>query len=153
MVKSGSFYRIQEPYFTLESNSRKTVTFGALQERLIRFVNGRIQNGDFTERGLARILGISQPQIHNILKGARKLRPEVADRLIAKFEMSALDLLECDDLREHLDSRVARYGEYAAGNNGVVGSHLAPNRFVGHVAKKPPVSEKTTLSALKAHVG
>jgi transcriptional regulator with XRE-family HTH domain len=71
-----------------------SVTFEALRARLIVFVNNRIQKGDITERGLARILGISQPQLHNVLKGARRLQPEIADRLMRKFSISILDLLE-----------------------------------------------------------
>lgn len=147
MVKSGSFYKNQEAYFSLESNSDcKRVTFGVLQERLIQFVNGCIRNGDFSERGLARILGISQPQLHNILKGARKLRPEIADRLIAKFEMSALDLLEAEDLRQHLDSRMAEQDVFGHRINGVIGSHLAPARLrVQLPLRKPPASEKRLL--------
>jgi len=70
----------------------------ALQSRLIRFVNLRIQNGDFTERGLARILEISQSHAHNVLKGARKLTPELADHLMARLDMSVLDLLEAGEL-------------------------------------------------------
>jgi transcriptional regulator with XRE-family HTH domain len=71
----------------------KKVTFWVLQSRLIRFVNIKIKNGDFTERGLARILGISQPQIHNVLKGARKLQLGLADELLKKLDISVLDLL------------------------------------------------------------
>lgn len=77
------------------------ITFGVLQARLIVFVNNRIKNGDFTERGLARILGISQPQLHNVLKGARKLHPDLADRLMAKFGIDVRDLLlETDTVTE-----------------------------------------------------
>lgn len=72
---------------------KNTITFSALQERLIAHVNTRIQNGDFTERGLAKILCISQPQMHNVLKGARKLQIDLADRLLAKLEISISDLL------------------------------------------------------------
>ena len=55
-------------------------------------------NGDFTERGLARILGVSQPQMHNVLKGARKLTPELADRLLARLGIDLLDLLEASEI-------------------------------------------------------
>ncbi|MGI9070089.1 MAG: helix-turn-helix domain-containing protein [Bryobacteraceae bacterium] len=80
--------------------SRRNVSFQALQSRLIRFVNLRIKNGDFTERGLARILGISQSQIHNVLKGARRLQPELADHLMAKLDVSLVDLLELGELND-----------------------------------------------------
>jgi plasmid maintenance system antidote protein VapI len=88
-------------YFKVESNpSRRNVSFQALRSRLIRFVNLRIKNGDFTERGLARILGISQSQIHNVLKGARRLQPELADHLMAKLDVSLVDLLELGELND-----------------------------------------------------
>lgn len=87
----------------MESSGTLTkITFRELQIRLLRAVSIRILNGDFTERGLARILGISQPQIHNVLKGARRLRPELADRLIGILEISVLDLLEVAELRQQL---------------------------------------------------
>ncbi|HZS54043.1 MAG TPA: hypothetical protein VFA65_06550 [Bryobacteraceae bacterium] len=80
----------------------EAVTFGALQTRLIRFVNNRISNGDFSERGLARILQISQPQLHNVLKGARKLTPELADHVMQCFGITVLDLLENSELSVQL---------------------------------------------------
>jgi plasmid maintenance system antidote protein VapI len=76
-----------------------------LQSRLIRFVNLRIKNGDFTERGLARLLGISQSQVHNVLKGARKLQPELADHLMSKLGVSLLDLLEVGELNDQASLR------------------------------------------------
>lgn len=83
----------------MESNSsRLNVSFVALQSRLIQFVNLRIKNGDFTERGLARVLGISQSHVHNVLKGARKLQPELADHVMCKFGMGVSDLLKWDEL-------------------------------------------------------
>jgi plasmid maintenance system antidote protein VapI len=82
----------------VESNwSQRKVSFVALKSRLIRIVNMRIKNGDFTERGLARILGISQSQVHNVLKGARKLKPELADHIISRLDMSVLDLLQSSE--------------------------------------------------------
>ena len=57
------------------------------------FVNGKIRNGEFSERGLALLLGISQPHLHNVLKGERKLHAQLADILLAKFAISVTDLL------------------------------------------------------------
>ncbi|HTU45972.1 MAG TPA: hypothetical protein VMF91_12965 [Bryobacteraceae bacterium] len=88
-----------EAYFTMESISRKSdVTFHALRTRLVAVVNARLQNGEFTERGLAKILGVSQPQIHNVLKGARKLQWDLADRLIIDLRIKLLDLWDDDEL-------------------------------------------------------
>ena len=134
----------------LNSNSGK-VTFQILQTRLIQFVNNRIQNGDFTERGLAKILGISQPQIHNVLKGARKLRPELADRVIRKFDMSVLDLLEAGEIYEEMLCR----GPVTVGKNSdisAVGEHVPPVRFSGAgVLKKPARPEVRSQKARAGH--
>ncbi|MBV8551495.1 MAG: hypothetical protein JOY54_09360 [Acidobacteriaceae bacterium] len=70
------------------------VTLGTLQERLLAIVKARLQNGEFTERGLARLLGISQPQVHHVLKGARRLQTELADRMMVKLGVTATQLLD-----------------------------------------------------------
>lgn len=81
--------------------------FRALEARLLARVNASINNGEFTERGLARLLGVSQPQLHNVLKGARKLRPDLADRLMIKFNMGISDLLEAAELAPHTGDTTA----------------------------------------------
>jgi plasmid maintenance system antidote protein VapI len=85
----------------------------SFEELLARFrdhVNGRIRNGECTERGLARILGISQPQVHNVLKGARKLQPRFADRFLTKFGISILDLLQDSELYAEIERRKGQRG-------------------------------------------
>lgn len=67
--------------------------FRSLLGRLLDTVVWRVQNGELTERRLARMIGVSQPHMHNILKGIRKLPPEVADRILATLEISVLDLV------------------------------------------------------------
>ena len=87
----------------MKSNSElKTITFLLLQNRLIEFVVQRLNNGDFTERGLARVIGVSQPQVHNVLKGKRRLQPSLADRILQKLEIDVLDLLDDRELRSRL---------------------------------------------------
>ena len=71
--------------------------FGTLQRRLLARVKSRVQNGELTERGLARMTGISQPHIHHILKGVRGLSFENADRILLQLNMSVTDLLEGGD--------------------------------------------------------
>lgn len=81
-------------YFTLESSSTsKRLTFSDLRSRLIHLLKLKLDNGEFTERGLARVSGISQPQVHNLLKGARRLSPDSADLLLDAVHLSVLDLL------------------------------------------------------------
>ena len=89
------------PYFEAESHGLRQLGFRDISERLILFVVGRIRNGDYTERGLARVAGVSQPHLHHVLKGARPLRPELADVLLACFRINVLDLLRQDELPAH----------------------------------------------------
>jgi transcriptional regulator with XRE-family HTH domain len=67
--------------------------FETLQRRLLARVKSCVQNGEVTERGLARMIGISQPHMHHILKGVRSLSVETADRILRKLDISLLDLL------------------------------------------------------------
>jgi transcriptional regulator with XRE-family HTH domain len=82
----------------MESNSwPEIIGFGFLRRRLLELVSSRIGNGEFTERGFARMVGVSQPQIHNLLKGARNLSPETADLILLKLGISIVDLLGSDE--------------------------------------------------------
>ena len=54
------------------------------------------------------MLRISQPQMHNVLKGTRKLRPELADKIMEKFDISVPDLLSEQEISEHLAWRRAK---------------------------------------------
>jgi len=73
--------------------------FETLQRRLLTRLRSSVQNGDLTERGLARMIGISQPHMHHILKGARGLSVETADRILRTLDMSIVDLLDADLFR------------------------------------------------------
>lgn len=74
--------------------------FGVLRGRLIEGLRSLVANGFYTERSLARCIGISQPQMHNILKGRRALTPEVADLAMERMSMSVLDLLLPEEVAE-----------------------------------------------------
>jgi hypothetical protein len=73
------------------------VDFQLLQIRLIAHIKARVRNGEGTERGLARLSGISQPHMHNVLKGARVFSPELADQVLKRLRIDLLDLLEGSD--------------------------------------------------------
>jgi transcriptional regulator with XRE-family HTH domain len=73
--------------------------FETLQMRLLDRVNRRVRNGELTERGLARRIGISQPHMHHILKGARGLSVETADRILRHLSISLVELLEAEPVR------------------------------------------------------
>src|SRR5271154_4947132 len=70
------------------------LNFEVLQGLVIRYVTLRIRNGDCTERQLARLVGISQPQLHNVLKGVRPLKQGLADALLKHFQIGVLDILQ-----------------------------------------------------------
>jgi transcriptional regulator with XRE-family HTH domain len=72
--------------------------FRDLLEALRENVRRRIRNGELTERGLARIAGISQPHLHHLLKGARVLTAEKADMLLSCLKLSVLDLIPDDQV-------------------------------------------------------
>ena len=58
------------------------MTFQDARLMLLAYVRREIRKGEFTERGFARRIGISQPHAHNVLKGARNLSPEIFDLVL-----------------------------------------------------------------------
>jgi transcriptional regulator with XRE-family HTH domain len=83
------------------------MTFYQLQQRLLDRLRQRIRSGEATERGLARLAGVSQPHLHNVLKGKRFLSVEMADEILLNLGLDAFDLLE----PEELESRRKQYSE------------------------------------------
>ena len=67
--------------------------FEELQERLVDIARERVRAGELTERGLARLCGISQPHMHNVLKKIRTLSSSSADRLMLALNLGVSDLL------------------------------------------------------------
>lgn len=74
--------------------------FQLLQGRLIEALRNRMENGLLTERGLARSTGVSQPHMHHIMKGARTLSPQIADRILRVLKLTVVDLLDGTELEE-----------------------------------------------------
>ncbi len=73
------------------------VGFEELLGRFRARLRQKIRNGEITERGLARLSGVSQSHVHNALKGARLLRPRTADRVMRAMRISVCDLMAPDD--------------------------------------------------------
>jgi predicted transcriptional regulator len=71
--------------------------FEHLHQRLIDHLQTRVQNGEITERGLSRLTGVSQPHIHNVLKGKRVLSLGSADGILRQLHMDVLDLIDPDE--------------------------------------------------------
>jgi hypothetical protein len=60
----------------------------------------RVRSGAATERGLARLSGISQSHLHNVLKGKRVLSMEKAGDVLRRVEIDILHLIDLEELRE-----------------------------------------------------
>ena len=76
--------------------------FAQVQMRLVAHLRGKVRSGEATERGLARVTGISQPHIHNVLKGKKLFSPEMSDTILVGLNLDLLDLLDPAELREKL---------------------------------------------------
>src|SRR5262249_4196238 len=58
------------------------MTFHDLERRLIQMLNRKVQEGEISQRQLALLTGFTQPHIHNVLKGARRMHADLADALL-----------------------------------------------------------------------
>ena len=72
--------------------------FRCLAARLTRYLNELVRRGEISERGLARLSGYSQPHIHNVLKGARKMNLELADQIMELLGIPLLSLFTQKEL-------------------------------------------------------
>ncbi len=77
------------------------VTFERLQLHLIQHLRDRIHKGEITERSLARITGISQPHLHNVLKGKRLLSIQKLDQVLSYLELDLKDLIQQVERDDH----------------------------------------------------
>jgi len=69
-----------------------------LHDRFIESLRARVRSGELTERGIARLTGVSQPHIHNVLKGKRLLSTETADEILLRLRLDLFDLIQPQDL-------------------------------------------------------
>jgi transcriptional regulator with XRE-family HTH domain len=74
--------------------------FQELQRRFVNHLRRRIRSGELTERGLARLAGISQPHVHNVLKGKRIFSLEKADVILHVLRLDLLDLITQQEIEE-----------------------------------------------------
>jgi hypothetical protein len=83
-------------YFMEEYTTAMAIDFQRLQSRLITNLRERVRSGEITERSLARITGISQPHLHNVLKGKRLLSVGKADQMLRQLHLDLTDLMDKD---------------------------------------------------------
>lgn len=62
-------------------------------KQVVDIAKHNVHSGRWTERKLARTAGISQPHLHNALKGVRQLSPESADKLLVALGLTVPDIL------------------------------------------------------------
>lgn len=84
------------------------MTFQDARLKLLAYVRNEVHNGELTERGFARLVGISQPHAHNVLKGARNLSPQIFDLILKYLHLSLLDLASTEEIEAQLERRRAR---------------------------------------------
>jgi predicted transcriptional regulator len=70
------------------------MTLGDLQQRFVALLRKRVRNGELTERGLARMVGVSQPHMHNVLHGKRAFSLQTTDDMMRQLRVDVLDLIE-----------------------------------------------------------
>ena len=98
--------------------------FHTLQRRLLEYLREVVQNGDATERSLARRTGLSQPHMHNILKGIRSMNSDVADLVLERLGITVYDLPAREELEEAVARRAA--AEEARVDIAVLADKLGP---------------------------
>ena len=76
------------------------MTFLQLQQRLLEHLRRRVESGEATERGLARLAGVSQPHLHNVLKGKRLLSFDMADAILHNLQLGVLDLIRAEEVQQ-----------------------------------------------------
>jgi len=74
--------------------------FQELERRFIELLRRRIRSGELTERRLAKMAGISQPHVHNVLKGKRIFSLAMADSILHVLRVDLLDLIEPEEADE-----------------------------------------------------
>ena len=73
--------------------------FRELQLRLIALLRERVRSGEVSERGLARGIGVSQPHLHNVLKGKHFFSVMMADKILRHLHLDLLDLIGPEERR------------------------------------------------------
>jgi predicted XRE-type DNA-binding protein len=75
------------------------VDFRELQFRLVRLLQDRVRSGEISERRLAQIIEVSQPHLHNVLKGKHIFSLATADKVLRHLRLDLLDLIDPKERR------------------------------------------------------
>jgi hypothetical protein len=99
--------------------------FGLLHKRLVEHIRARVRSGEVTERSLARLTGVSQPHLHNVLKGQRFLSADMADQVLRHLHICTFDLLQQEDWPANIRPRDGTGGRVVAVLKGGLGPGAA----------------------------
>ncbi len=83
------------------SSPKFMMRFAEFHTRLVDCLRDKVRSGELTERGLARMTGISQPHVHNVLKGKKLFSVDVSDTILRELNLDLLDLVHPAELRRH----------------------------------------------------
>ena len=67
--------------------------FKGLQSQLVEHLKGRVRAGEWTESGLARFTGFSQPHLHHVLNGRKTFSFDAVDGVLRRLGLQVEDLL------------------------------------------------------------
>ena len=81
------------------------MNFKHLEQRFLCELRDRVRSGAVTERGLTRLVGVSQPHIHNVLKGKRFFSLEKADQVLRSLGLDVLDFIDPDEWNQRRPHR------------------------------------------------
>jgi len=81
------------------------MSYSHLSNLLLEYARNLIRNGEYTESGMGRLLGISQPHVHNVMKGVRPVTPELFDLMLRRLGVDVLDLYTDAELNFHVTRR------------------------------------------------
>jgi hypothetical protein len=83
------------------SKAKIMVRFAEFHKRLVECLRDKVRSGEITERGLARMTGISQPHVHNVLKGKKLFSVDVSDAILRELDLDLLDFVQPSELKRH----------------------------------------------------
>jgi hypothetical protein len=79
------------------------MNFRISHQRLVAMLRERVMNGEISERRLAQLTGISQPHMHNVLKGHRILSNRAADCVLMRLHLSLSDFADTPTAGNHTE--------------------------------------------------
>lgn len=105
--------------------------FGVSRARLQQRVRQMVHCGELTERGLAHAVGLSQPHVHNMLKGARGFSVDFADRVLHHLSLTLGDLFPEAHPPEHAGFHTFQPVPVLRGRTGDRNFPFTPERHEG----------------------